>query len=147
MNSTRQQMNERFLSMNTSNIIDIADAPASAKPDSAVYSVRRMLKNALLIAVRDSVNNGLQIHANDFIGISQGAVKVVDGTKVDCLMDLIASIDDIDDRCILTVFYGLDVTSDERDEVKNRVAEAYPLMDFIEVDGEQTIYPFIIAVA
>ena len=55
MNSTRQQMNERFLSMNTSNIIDIADAPASAKPDSAVCSVRRMLKNALLIAVRDSV--------------------------------------------------------------------------------------------
>ena len=41
--------------MNTSNIIDIADAPASAKPDSAVCSVRRMLKNALLIAVRDSV--------------------------------------------------------------------------------------------
>ena len=55
MNSTRQQMNERFLSMNTSNIIDIADAPASAKPDSAVSSVSRMLKNALLIAVRDSV--------------------------------------------------------------------------------------------
>ena len=41
--------------MNTSNIIDIADAPASVKPESSIASVRRMLKNSLLISVRDSV--------------------------------------------------------------------------------------------
>ena len=41
--------------MTTSNTIDIADAPVSVKPESPVNSVRRMLKNSLLISIRDSV--------------------------------------------------------------------------------------------
>ena len=41
--------------MTTSNTIDIAGAPASAKSESSIASVRRMLKNSLLISVRDSV--------------------------------------------------------------------------------------------
>ena len=36
--------------MTTSNTIDIADAPASAKSESSIVSVRRMLKNSLLIS-------------------------------------------------------------------------------------------------
>ena len=41
--------------MITSDTIDIVDAPASAKSESSIASVRRMLKNSLLISVRDSV--------------------------------------------------------------------------------------------
>ena len=41
--------------MTTSNIIDIADAPVAVKSESSIASVRRMLKNSLLISVRDSV--------------------------------------------------------------------------------------------
>ena len=41
--------------MITSNTIDIADASASAKSESSIASVRRMLKNSLLISIRDSV--------------------------------------------------------------------------------------------
>ncbi len=41
--------------MTTSNTIDIAGAPAPAKSESSIASVGRMLKNALLISVRDSV--------------------------------------------------------------------------------------------
>ena len=41
--------------MTTSNIIDIADAPASVTSESSIASVRRMLKNSLLISIRDAV--------------------------------------------------------------------------------------------
>jgi hypothetical protein len=41
--------------MTTSNTIDIGDAPASVKSESSFASVGRMLKNAVLISVRDSV--------------------------------------------------------------------------------------------
>jgi len=41
--------------MNTSNTFDIADAPAPVKSESSIASVRRMLKNSLLISIRDSV--------------------------------------------------------------------------------------------
>jgi len=41
--------------MTTSNTIDIADAPASVNSESPIASVRGMLKNSLLISIRDSV--------------------------------------------------------------------------------------------
>ena len=41
--------------MNTSNNIDVAGAPASVKSESSIASVRRMLKNSLMISIRDSV--------------------------------------------------------------------------------------------
>ena len=41
--------------MTTSNTIDIAGAPAPVKSESSIASVRRMLKNSLLISIRDSV--------------------------------------------------------------------------------------------
>jgi len=41
--------------MNTSDTIDAVDAPASVKPESSIASVRRMLKNSLLISIRDSM--------------------------------------------------------------------------------------------
>ena len=47
-------MNERSSSMITSDTMT-AGAPASAKSESSIASVRRMLKNSLLISIRDSV--------------------------------------------------------------------------------------------
>lgn len=41
--------------MNTSNTFDAVDAPVAVKSESSIASVRRMLKNSLLISVRDSV--------------------------------------------------------------------------------------------
>ena len=41
--------------MTNSNTFDIADAPASAKSESTFASVSRMLKNSMLIAVREPV--------------------------------------------------------------------------------------------
>lgn len=41
--------------MNTSDTFDAVGAPASVKPESSIASVRRMLKNSLLISIRDSV--------------------------------------------------------------------------------------------
>ena len=41
--------------MNTSDTFDTVDAPVAAKSESSIASVRGMLKNALLISVRDSV--------------------------------------------------------------------------------------------
>ena len=41
--------------MNTSNTLDIPGAPASDRPESTIHSVYGMLKNSILIAVREPV--------------------------------------------------------------------------------------------
>ena len=97
-------------------------------------------------AVRDSVNNGLTISQGDYIGITGGAVVAVGKEIVATAMDLLSKIDAIDDRSIITVFYGRDVTDEQKADFGKKVSSAYPLMDFIEIEGQQTIYPFILAV-
>ena len=98
------------------------------------------------IAVRDSVNNGLKVEQGDYIGISKGKMRSVDKTLLGCTMKLLRSIEDIDGRSIITVFYGEDAKDEDRAALREAVQEEYPLMDFIEVEGHQTIYPFVLAV-
>ena len=98
------------------------------------------------LAVRDSVNNGFDVKKDDYIGISHGAVKAVAKELGDCAMQLLAAIEDIDDRSVITVFYGADVTDEFKESFAARVGEEYPLMDFIEIQGGQTIYPLVFAV-
>lgn len=98
------------------------------------------------LAVRDSVNNGLKVEQGDYIGISKGSMQAVDKTLIGCTMKLLSSIEDIEDRSIITVFYGEDATSKDKKALRESVEATYPLMDFIEVESHQTIYPFVIAV-
>ena len=95
--------------------------------------------------MRDSINNGISVKQGDYIGIAQSAVKATDSDLVTCALKLLASIEGIEDRSIITVFYGEDADEASRQAFAAKIAEAYPLMDFIEIDGQQTIYPFILA--
>lgn len=98
------------------------------------------------IAVRDSVNNGIKVTKDDYIGICQGELKATAKTKVACAMSLLQSIEDMDDHAVITVFYGIDATDEDKEEFRSLVTATYPLMDFLEIEGGQTVYPFIIAV-
>ena len=97
-------------------------------------------------AVRDSVNNGISVKKDDYIGISQGSLKATSPSLIECAMALLAGIEDIEERSIITVFYGVDVKEEEKQEFAEKVSEVYPLMDFIPLEGGQPIYPFIFAV-
>ena len=98
------------------------------------------------IAVRDSVNNGIKVTKDDYIGICQGELKATEKTKVACAMSLLQSIEDIDSHAVITVFYGIDATDEDKEQFRSLVTATYPLMDFLEIEGGQTVYPFIIAV-
>ena len=98
------------------------------------------------IAVRDSVNNGIKVTKDDYIGICQGELKATEKTKVACAMSLLQSIEDMDDHAVITVFYGIDATDEDKEQFRSLVTATYPLMDFLEIEGGQTVYPFVIAV-
>ena len=108
--------------------------------------ISNMVSCEVSVAVRDSVNNGMNIKEGQYIGISKGGVKAVDDDVVGCALKLLESIEGIEDRSVITVFYGVDAKEGNRAKLREGIEEKYPLIDFIEIEGEQTIYPFIIAV-
>lgn len=108
--------------------------------------ISNMVSCEVSVAVRDSVNNGMNIKEGQYIGISKGGVKAVDDDVVGCALKLLESVEGIEDRSVITVFYGVDAKEGNRAKLREGIEEKYPLIDFIEIEGEQTIYPFIIAV-
>ncbi len=108
--------------------------------------IANMVSCEVSVAVRDSINNGLSIKAGQYIGISKGAVKAVDDDVSACALALLKAIPDIEDRSVITVFYGVDAKEEAHAKLREGIEGSFPLIDFIEIEGEQTIYPYIIAV-
>ena len=129
--------------------LSMAD-PVNETVEENIVSMKNSMKNLTAAevcpAIRDSINNGIQIKKGDFIAIKEGTVVAAKAKIIDSVAALLQSIDDIDDKEVLTVFYGVDATEKNKDDLKAYVSKTYPMMEVVEIDGQQTIYPFVFAV-
>jgi DAK2 domain fusion protein YloV len=129
--------------------LSMAD-PVNETVEENIVSMKNSMENLTAAevcpAIRDSINNGIQIKKGDFIAIKEGTVVAAKAKIIDSVAALLQSIDDIDDKEVLTVFYGVDATEKNKDDLKAYVSKTYPMMEVVEIDGQQTIYPFVFAV-
>ena len=74
--------------------------------------------------------------------------KIVASTqgKIEVVKQLFEKLDDIDEKEVVTVIYGKDVTDEEKEELVNYLNEAYSHIEIGEIDGNQDIYSFILAI-
>jgi Predicted kinase related to dihydroxyacetone kinase len=75
-----------------------------------------------------------------------GTVVAAKAKIIDTVAALLKSISGIDDKEVLTVFYGIDAKEEDKENLKAFVGEKYPMMEVVEIEGKQTIYPFVFAV-
>ena len=97
-------------------------------------------------AVRDAVLNGVSVKKDEFMCISDGKLVSAGYTKVNVLMDAIKNTEDIEDKEILTVFYGKNLSDNEKNRFRNAISETYPDFEFIEYEGGQDIYSFLVSI-
>lgn len=97
-------------------------------------------------ATRDTVMNGLEIHKDDYIGLTSDTILSDSSDKVDAALTLIEKLPDIDDKQVITAFCGCDVTLGEKSAFRRMVLERYPLMEVGLLDGGQDVYSFIFAI-
>jgi len=96
-------------------------------------------------AVRDSMNNGIEIKEGDFMGILQHSIVSSTKNMMETVDLLLKKVPEIEDKCVITVFYGEDAT----DEIKANLAELlknnYSHLELIVIEGGQSVYPLIFA--
>lgn len=97
-------------------------------------------------AVRDAIVNGVEVKKDEFMCISDGKLVSAGYTKVNVLMEALANTEEIEDKEILTVFYGKNLSDNEKNRFRNAVEENYPDLELIEYDGGQDVYSFLAAV-
>ncbi|MDY6094397.1 MAG: DAK2 domain-containing protein [Candidatus Enteromonas sp.] len=114
--------------------------------NSALEQQKSIVTAVVSKAVRDSVNNGLEIHENDFIGISRGSVQSSKVDLFDCIESLLDSVEEMDMKSCITVSYGDVFHEEEKQRFRELIAKKYDLMDLVEIHGNQKVYSIILAI-
>ena len=96
-------------------------------------------------AVRDANLKVGVIKKGEYIGLSNGKLKVVSDDVVDATVDLIRDIAEGSEE-VITFYTGTDATPEEMDNIKKKLKKYYPKMDIEMHRGGQPLYPYIFSI-
>ena len=116
----------------TTNLSEMNDAIAAVKTGQVTY------------AIKDTVYEGMEIKAGEFMGILEKDIVVSVKDKVEAACALADAMIDVDSE-IVTLIYGEGTDEEEA----NRVAAHIEAMGTVEVEvenGGQPVYSFILSV-
>ena len=96
-------------------------------------------------ATRDTRIDGVEISKNDYIGIKNKEILLSCKDRFEATSSLIDKIMADDEKVVIIVFHGKDVSQEEADSLKDYLEENYPLVDIGFIEGKQDVYDYIIS--
>ena len=97
-------------------------------------------------AVRDAVINDINIKKDHFMTFINGRLACTDVDEIASTLKALSLVEDIEDKELITVFIGKDVSSQEKQRFIDELEENYPDLTVTVYDGGQNIYNFLISV-
>jgi DAK2 domain fusion protein YloV len=110
-----------------------------------VYAVSQVQSGQIALAVRDSQVDGVQVGANDFVGLLENEIVVATKEIVACAEQLLAKMIINGDE-IVSIFTGEDAEQSETEEIIAYVQSKYPNVEVEELPGGQPLYVYLFAV-
>ena len=122
-----------------------ADKDADANLENMTNEIANVKTGQVTYAVRDTNMDGLDIKANDIMGIGDKTIMAVGQEINQVTIDLAEKLIDEDSE-LLCLYYGEDITEDAANELADALSEKYPDID-VEVNmGGQPIYYYVMSV-
>ena len=95
---------------------------------------------------RDTVIGDVAVKKGEAIGILDGKLVCSCEDEMDAMCAMLSQIEDIEDREILSLFVGADVTEDERVAMTEAIEEAFEDLTVDVFVGGQQVYRYLVAV-
>lgn len=118
-----------------------------SEPDAlmqeAEEAIGRITSAYVSPAVRDADMNGVHVTDGDTMGIKAKEIVISGPDKMVSTYGLIDILLADQNKFMITVFYGKDATTEERDMLAEYMLKTYPEVEAYYVDGGQEIYPFL----
>lgn len=108
-------------------------------------SAQDVLTGEVTRATRNVKINGLHVKEGDAIGLLEDEL-VVDAQSFEEAVHWLLAEASIDDRELVTLYYGGEVTGEQAQELAETLGEAYPDLEFEVIAGGQPHYPYIISI-
>lgn len=113
--------------------------------ENMMAGVEHMKTGQVTFAIKDTTYDGLEIHANDFMGIQEKAIIVSTPDKYEAACKLLDNMIDEDSE-LCTIFTGEDVTEAEIDTLSDYMSSAHSNVEVEWIQGDQPVYSYIIGI-
>ncbi len=114
---------------------DIAEAMREAKDDIITAEVTHATRTVEL--------EGVSVREGQVIGLLDGKLKV-SGDEIETVVKELLDLTDLDDLELITLYYGMDATESDAQELVDKLAETYEDLEFEIIAGGQSHYPYVI---
>ncbi len=109
-------------------------------------AIRHVVSAEITTAIRNTKVNGVIIHKGDHIGIVNGKMTVSSPLKNSIIVNLLKKIKDINEKEVLIIIYGADVTEDEKAKNLKAIQQKFPNLEVGAIDGGQAVYKYLLAI-
>ena len=104
-----------------------------------------VISASVTTAIRDAKMDGMEVHQGQYMGLRDKQLLTLGQDKVEVAISLIRTITQQENKDVIIVFYGQDVTEEEVRLLQQTLEQEYPLADLGFINGKQSIYDFIIS--
>ena len=105
-----------------------------------------VVSGEITYAIRDTVIGDVEVRKDEAIGILDGKLVCSFADEQQTMCGMLEKIEDIEDREILTLFIGADVTEEERVAMTEAIEQAYEDLTVEVFVGGQQVYRYLVAV-
>ncbi len=114
--------------------------------EGMVYGLPNVSSCFLTTASRDSSLNGLEVKKGSFIGLDRDTLLSTGNDRDEVVLEMLRNLPEIDDKGVITAFYGNGVTGEDAETLKEKIEDEFPLIECGFIEGKQPVYDYIFAV-
>ncbi len=122
----------------------VPDMTADENAETMKQEIGNVKTGQVTYAVRDTVIDDKEIKQGDYMGIGDAGILSVGSDVADVTYQMVQEMMN-DDLELISVYYGSDVTEEAAQQLRGRIAEAFPSCDIELQYGGQPIYYYIIS--
>mgnify|MGYP003299903482 CR=1 FL=1 len=121
----------------------------TVEPDQLVEGLAEVISQvtscSVTYAVRDTEVGGIKIQKNDFIAILNGKIVAANRKRSE-LMKEVCKLASFEEKDIITIIWGKDVTEKEVNDFSKLIKKSYSNLEIQCVKGDQDVYSYILAI-
>ena len=121
------------------------EATLEENAEAMMEAAQEVITGEVTWATRDVALNGVKVREGDAIGLLDGEL-VVDANSFEEVVRWLLAEADLEDRELVTLYYGEQVTEEEAQGLRDQLMEDYPDLEFEVLKGGQPHYPYIISI-
>jgi DAK2 domain fusion protein YloV len=114
--------------------------------DNFQMVIDNVVDGSITYAIRDSQIDDINIKKDDYMSFINGKIVASNSSKIEAVKALFNNVEDIEDKEVITLIYGKDVTDEEKNQVIQFLSTSFPSIEVGGIDGLQDIYSFIISI-